>query len=74
MNLRHRAMQPVDIPECVDIVAKHPVLGARYGPDIEHLPEAWRRLILRRVQLRSGSRGGRFERPHLLVRRHGNCD
>ncbi len=45
MSLRHRPMQPGDIRECVDIIANHPVIGPRYGPTIEHLPEAWRRLL-----------------------------
>lgn len=45
MKLSHRPMQPDDIPECVDLVAKHPVIGPRYGPTIEQLPEAWRRLL-----------------------------
>ena len=45
MNLRHRPMQPGDIRECVDIVANHPVIGPRYGSAIEHLPEAWLRLL-----------------------------
>ena len=45
MKLRHRPMQPGDIRECVDIVANHPVIGPRYGPAIEHLPEAWLRLL-----------------------------
>jgi hypothetical protein len=45
MNLRHRAMQPEDIPECVEVLANHPVIGPRYGPAIEHLPEAWLRLL-----------------------------
>jgi hypothetical protein len=45
MNLRHRPMQPGDIRECVDIVARHPIIGPRYGPAIEHLPEAWLRLL-----------------------------
>jgi hypothetical protein len=45
MNLRHRAMQPGDIPECVDIVANHPVIGPRYGPAIKLLPEAWLRIL-----------------------------
>jgi hypothetical protein len=45
MNLRHRPMQPGDIRQCVDIVANHPVIGPRYGPAIEHLPEAWLRLL-----------------------------
>lgn len=38
-------MQPGDIRKCVSIVANHPVLGPRYGPMIEHLPEAWLRLL-----------------------------
>jgi hypothetical protein len=29
----------------VDIVANHPVIGPRYGPAIQHLPEAWLRLL-----------------------------
>ena len=45
MQLRHRAMQPDDIRECVDIIANHPVIGPRYGAAIEHLPEAWLRLL-----------------------------
>ena len=44
MKLRHRDMQPGDIPECVDMVANHPVLGPRYGPAIKRLPEAWHRI------------------------------
>jgi hypothetical protein len=45
MHLRHRAMQPGDIRECVDLVANHPVIGPRYGQAIEHLPEAWLHLL-----------------------------
>jgi hypothetical protein len=45
MNLRHRAMQPGDIRECVNIVRNHPVIGPRYGATIEYLPEAWLRLL-----------------------------
>lgn len=45
MQLRHRPMQPGDIRECLDIVANHPVIGPRYGPTIELLPEAWLRLL-----------------------------
>lgn len=44
-KLRHRAMQPEDIRECVDIVARHPVIGPRYGPAINLLPEALLRLL-----------------------------
>ncbi len=45
MKLRHRAMQPGDIRECVDMVANHPAIGPRYGRDIELLPRAWLRLL-----------------------------
>jgi hypothetical protein len=38
-------MQPGDIPECVELVANHPVIGPRYGPVIELLPEAWLRFL-----------------------------
>ena len=38
-------MDPGNIPECVDIVANHPVIGPRYGSAIEHLAEAWRSLL-----------------------------
>jgi hypothetical protein len=38
-------MQPEDIPECVKIMASHPVFGPRYGRDIDLLPEAWLRLL-----------------------------
>jgi hypothetical protein len=34
-------MEPTDIPECVDLIARDPVLGPRYGRMIEHLPEVW---------------------------------
>ncbi len=51
MQLRHRPMQPADIPECVDIVANHPVIGPRYGRAIGHLGEAWLRLLQREAKL-----------------------
>jgi hypothetical protein len=31
-------MQPEDIPECVKIMAGHPVFGPHYGRDIDLLP------------------------------------
>jgi hypothetical protein len=37
-------MQPADIPECVEVIAAHPIIGARYGPTIGDLSEAWLRL------------------------------
>ena len=42
MIFAHRPMQPEDVPECVKIMAAHPVFGPRYGREIETLPEAWR--------------------------------
>ena len=43
--LRWRPMQPTDVDECVAIVAAHPVIGPRYGADIEKLGRAWRQLL-----------------------------
>jgi hypothetical protein len=45
MKLRYRPMQPGDILECVGVLAKHTVIGPRYGPTIGHLAEAWHRLL-----------------------------
>ena len=45
MILRERAMQPEDIPECVEILANHPVVGPRYGKAIENLPDALNQLL-----------------------------
>jgi hypothetical protein len=43
--IRHRPMRHRDIPECVRLVATHPVLGSRYGDAIKDLPGVWRRLL-----------------------------
>ena len=51
MIFTHRPMQPEDIPECVKIMASHPVFGPRYGRDIDLLPEAW--LCLLQYEARS---------------------
>ena len=45
MKLRHREMRPEDIPECMEIVANHPIIGPRYGTDIHLLPEAWLQIL-----------------------------
>ena len=45
MILTHRPMQPEDVPECVKIMASHPVFGPHYGRDINLLPDAWLRLL-----------------------------
>jgi hypothetical protein len=39
--VRYRPMQPKDVPECVEIIAKHPVISARYGNAIADLPAVW---------------------------------
>lgn len=44
-KMHHRAMRPGDIRDCVEIIANHPVLGPRYGRDIELLIDAWLRLL-----------------------------
>ena len=38
-------MQRGDIPACVDVLSKHAVIGPRYGPVINHLAEAWGRVL-----------------------------
>jgi len=43
--LRWRPMQQADVDRCVEIVAAHPVIGPRYGADIENLGRAWRHLL-----------------------------
>jgi hypothetical protein len=43
--MRHRPMEPGDVRECAEIVAKHPVIGPRYGSRIKDLPAAWLRVL-----------------------------
>ncbi len=43
--LRWRPMQAADVDACVAIVAAHPVIGPRYGADIENLGRAWHHLL-----------------------------
>jgi hypothetical protein len=38
-------MQPSDVRESAEIIAKHPVIGPRYGSVIADLPAAWLRLL-----------------------------
>jgi hypothetical protein len=45
MPVRHRPMEPKDVGECAEIVAKHPVIGPRYGSRIKDLSAAWLRLL-----------------------------
>ena len=42
MTVRYRVMKPKDVRKCIDGIAAHPVLGARYGSLTEHLPSAIR--------------------------------
>jgi len=43
--MRHRPMEPGDVRECAEIIAKHPVVGPRYGSRIKDLSAAWVRLL-----------------------------
>jgi hypothetical protein len=43
--VRYRPMQPNDVRESVEIIAKHPVISSRYGDEIANLPAAWERLL-----------------------------
>ncbi|MEP7098629.1 MAG: hypothetical protein ABI748_13285 [Dokdonella sp.] len=45
VHLRWRPMQPADVSECVDIVAADPVMGPRYGADVNELGNTWRHLL-----------------------------
>ena len=45
MTICRRPMEPKDVRECAEIVAKHPVLGPRYGSRIGDLSKAWLRLF-----------------------------
>lgn len=45
MHLRRRPMQPADVSECVNIVAADPVMGPRYGAQVEELGNTWRDLL-----------------------------
>jgi hypothetical protein len=43
--VRYRPMQPSDVHESVQIIARHPVISARYGSVIADLPAAWLRML-----------------------------
>ncbi len=45
MPLRWRRMERMDVRECVQVVANHPVLSARYGEAIKYLGPSWIRLL-----------------------------
>lgn len=43
--IRYRPMRLSDVPECVKLVATHPILAPRYAEGIVNLSPAWRRLL-----------------------------
>ena len=45
MGILWRPMRPKDVRGCADIVAAHPVNGARYGDQIIHLSKVWLSLL-----------------------------
>ena len=45
MALRYRPMQPTDVGNCVQVLAKIPAIGCRYGSAIDNLRAAWERLF-----------------------------
>jgi len=45
MAVRYRLMKPKDVPQCVEHLAAHPVLGPRYGSLIKELPSAIRSVL-----------------------------
>jgi hypothetical protein len=45
MTVRYRLMKPKDVPQCVERLAAHPVLGPRYGNLLEHFPSTIRSVL-----------------------------
>ena len=45
MKIRCSPVRKNDLPGCVEIFARHPVLASRYGESIDLLQEAWSRLL-----------------------------
>lgn len=45
MVISYRPMRAKDVPECVSIVARHPILAVRYGDEIRDLKAAWLGLL-----------------------------
>jgi hypothetical protein len=38
-------MRPMDVRECVAVIAAHPIAGSRYGSSLGDLGKAWLRLL-----------------------------
>jgi hypothetical protein len=45
MPIGYRTMEPRDAAACAEVIARHPILGPRYGGAIQHLAPAWLKLI-----------------------------
>jgi hypothetical protein len=45
MSVRYRRMRTSDVDQCVSYIARHPLLGPRYGSAIGDLSTAWRQLL-----------------------------
>jgi hypothetical protein len=45
MTIRCRPMRPIDVYPCVEIVAEHPFIGARYGSLLSDLGSIWLSLL-----------------------------
>lgn len=45
MAISYRPMRAKDVPECVDVVAQHPILATRYGQTIKNLRAVWLGLV-----------------------------
>ena len=45
MTIRYRPMRPNDVRECVEIIAAHPIVSARYGECLAGLKSAWLYLL-----------------------------
>jgi hypothetical protein len=56
MAVHYRSMRPNDVPKCVEHIARHPVLGPRYGSLIKDLPA-----VIRASLGRDSLRGSVFE-------------
>ena len=67
MIFTHRPMQPEDVPECVEIMASHPIFGPRYGRDIDLLPEAWVRLLQSEAKITAVIRAGEGPRAAIVA-------
>lgn len=45
MAIRYRPMRPRDVRECVQIIARHPIISPRYGTAIADLHSVWLKIL-----------------------------